>query len=144
MLLYKTSVTIINLKVSQWFELVVFTASMEIYGTAVADKLDGNQGMLNRRYCLLYHHRILMPSPSPFNLHPWPYVTCTCIFYLYPKIVTWSLNCTCLSVVPTNTSILYENHPMQVLPSALHTGLWVLHQRLVCNLRRSLLCVHSG
>jgi len=36
--------------VSQWFELVVFTASMEIYGTAVADKLDANQGMLNRRY----------------------------------------------------------------------------------------------
>ena len=35
---------------SQWFELVVFTASMEIYGTAVADKLDGNQGMLKRRY----------------------------------------------------------------------------------------------
>ena len=25
---------------------------MEIYGTAVADKLDGNQGMLNRRYLL--------------------------------------------------------------------------------------------
>ena len=37
-------------QVSQWFELVVFTASMEIYGTAVADKLDANQGMLNRRY----------------------------------------------------------------------------------------------
>jgi CTD nuclear envelope phosphatase 1 len=36
--------------VSQWFELVVFTASMEIYGTAVADKLDGEQGMLRRRY----------------------------------------------------------------------------------------------
>ena len=35
---------------SQWFELVVFTASMEIYGTAVADKLDGEQGMLRRRY----------------------------------------------------------------------------------------------
>ena len=28
----------------------MFTASMEIYGTAVADKLDGNQGMLKRRY----------------------------------------------------------------------------------------------
>jgi CTD nuclear envelope phosphatase 1 len=27
------------MKVSQWYELVVFTASMEIYGTAVADKL---------------------------------------------------------------------------------------------------------
>ena len=37
-------------QVAQWFELVVFTASMEIYGTAVADKLDCNQGMLNRRY----------------------------------------------------------------------------------------------
>ena len=37
-------------QVSQWFELVVFTASMEIYGTAVADKLDRNQGMLRRRY----------------------------------------------------------------------------------------------
>lgn len=35
---------------AQWFELVVFTASMEIYGQAVADKLDCNQGMLNRRY----------------------------------------------------------------------------------------------
>ena len=38
------------LQVSQWFELVVFTASMEIYGTAVADRLDCNRGMLNRRY----------------------------------------------------------------------------------------------
>ena len=38
------------MQVSQWFELVVFTASMEIYGTAVADKLDCNLGMLNRRY----------------------------------------------------------------------------------------------
>ena len=36
--------------VSQWYELVVFTASMEIYGTAVADKLDRNRGMLSRRY----------------------------------------------------------------------------------------------
>ncbi|CAF0918196.1 unnamed protein product [Brachionus calyciflorus] len=36
--------------VSQWFELVVFTASMEIYGAAVADKLDNNKGILRRRY----------------------------------------------------------------------------------------------
>ena len=36
--------------VSQWYDLVVFTASMEIYGAAVADKLDNNKGMLNRRY----------------------------------------------------------------------------------------------
>lgn len=37
-------------QVSQWYELVVFTASMEIYGAAVADKLDRKQGMLKRRY----------------------------------------------------------------------------------------------
>lgn len=36
--------------VSQWYELVVFTASMEIYGSAVADKLDNNRGILKRRY----------------------------------------------------------------------------------------------
>merc|ERR1739842_80610 len=33
-----------------WYELVVFTASMEIYGTAVADKLDNERGLLRRRY----------------------------------------------------------------------------------------------
>ena len=43
-------VNVLNPQVAQWFELVVFTASMEIYGQAVADKLDSNQGMLNRRY----------------------------------------------------------------------------------------------
>uniref|UniRef100_A0A8C3A5U9 protein-serine/threonine phosphatase n=1 Tax=Cyclopterus lumpus TaxID=8103 RepID=A0A8C3A5U9_CYCLU len=36
--------------VSQWYELVVFTASMEIYGSAVADKLDNNRNILKRRY----------------------------------------------------------------------------------------------
>lgn len=37
-------------QVSQWYELVVFTASMEIYGSAVADKLDNNRSILKRRY----------------------------------------------------------------------------------------------
>jgi len=36
--------------VSQWYDLVVFTASMEIYGAAVAEKLDRNRGILKRRY----------------------------------------------------------------------------------------------
>ena len=36
--------------VSQWYDLVIFTASMEIYGAAVAEKLDANRGLLNRRY----------------------------------------------------------------------------------------------
>lgn len=35
---------------SQWYDLVVFTASMEIYGTAVADRLDNERRMLQRRY----------------------------------------------------------------------------------------------
>uniref|UniRef100_A0A915J9X0 FCP1 homology domain-containing protein n=1 Tax=Romanomermis culicivorax TaxID=13658 RepID=A0A915J9X0_ROMCU len=38
------------LRVGQWYDLVVFTASMEIYGAAVADKLDANRNILNRRY----------------------------------------------------------------------------------------------
>jgi len=36
--------------VSQWYELVVFTASMEIYGSAVCDRLDKSRGILKRRY----------------------------------------------------------------------------------------------
>ncbi|KTG41925.1 hypothetical protein cypCar_00017827, partial [Cyprinus carpio] len=39
-----------TMDVSQWYELVVFTASMEIYGSAVADKLDNNRDILKRRY----------------------------------------------------------------------------------------------
>lgn len=45
--------------ISKWYDLVVFTASMEIYGSAVADKLDNNRGILTRRYfrqhCDLVH-----------------------------------------------------------------------------------------
>ncbi|CAJ0931833.1 unnamed protein product, partial [Mesorhabditis belari] len=36
--------------VSQWFDLVVFTASMEVYGSHVADRLDKGRGMFKRRY----------------------------------------------------------------------------------------------
>ena len=36
--------------VSQWYDLVVYTASLEIYGTLVADKLDNKRNILNRRY----------------------------------------------------------------------------------------------
>lgn len=35
------------------FDLVVFTASMEVYGTHVADKLDNGRGILNRRWVSL-------------------------------------------------------------------------------------------
>lgn len=37
-------------QVSKWYELVVFTASMQIYGAAVADKLDNRRGILKRRF----------------------------------------------------------------------------------------------
>lgn len=36
--------------ISNWYDLVVFTASMEIYGSAVADKLDNHRGILTRRF----------------------------------------------------------------------------------------------
>jgi len=36
--------------VSQWYELVVFTASMEIYGSAVCDRLDSGKGILKTRF----------------------------------------------------------------------------------------------
>ncbi|XP_066878215.1 CTD nuclear envelope phosphatase 1 isoform X5 [Kogia breviceps] len=60
--------------VSQWYELVVFTASMEIYGSAVADKLDNSRSILKRRY-----YRQTMPSPSnPGSVTPAipPFSTC--------------------------------------------------------------------
>ncbi|UYV68707.1 CTDNEP1 [Cordylochernes scorpioides] len=56
---------------SQWYELVVFTASMEIYGAAVADKLDNNRGILRRRstgsiapWTLGVSPRTCQPSPG--------------------------------------------------------------------------------
>jgi len=36
--------------VSQWYDLAVFTASMEVYGAAVTDQLDRNKGVLKKRY----------------------------------------------------------------------------------------------
>ena len=51
-----------RVQVSQWYELVVFTASMEIYGSAVADKLDNNRNILKRRY---YRQVLLHSSVTP-------------------------------------------------------------------------------
>jgi len=36
--------------VAKWFDLVVYTASMEVYGKAVCDKLDQNKSMFKKRY----------------------------------------------------------------------------------------------
>lgn len=40
----------LSFQVGQWFDLVIYTASMEIYGAAVSDKLDMGRGLLIRRY----------------------------------------------------------------------------------------------
>lgn len=37
-------------QVSQWYDLVVFTASMEIYGSPVVERLDNGRGILRRKY----------------------------------------------------------------------------------------------
>ncbi|XP_065186974.1 CTD nuclear envelope phosphatase 1 homolog [Sycon ciliatum] len=37
-------------QVSKWYDVVVFTASLEVYGTAVADRLDAGRNILGRRY----------------------------------------------------------------------------------------------
>lgn len=47
---YCLSQPVLLVQVSKWYELVVFTASMEIYGTEVADRLDNKHGILKRRY----------------------------------------------------------------------------------------------
>lgn len=36
--------------VSEWYELVVFTASMEIYGSAISDVLDRSRNILKQRF----------------------------------------------------------------------------------------------
>ena len=36
--------------ISEWYDLVVFTASLEIYGTLVADKLDKKKNIFRNRY----------------------------------------------------------------------------------------------
>nr|XP_021407566.1 CTD nuclear envelope phosphatase 1 [Lonchura striata domestica] len=103
-------------QVSQWYELVVFTASMEIYGCAVADKLDNNRSILNRRYyrqhCTLelgsyikdlsvVHSDlssivILDNSPGAYRSHPgWDYPHYFLEFGgITPIVIFWNLGFT--------------------------------------------------
>lgn len=55
--------------VSQWYDLVVFTASMEIYGAAVADKLDNGRNILNRRWAdsEMYLVKLTIVPPIDFT-----------------------------------------------------------------------------
>lgn len=66
-------VSLILVQVSQWYELVVFTASMEIYGSAVADKLDNNRGILKRRYYRqVKEHTLILALCLDESGHPLP------------------------------------------------------------------------
>ncbi|KXJ19809.1 CTD nuclear envelope phosphatase 1 [Exaiptasia diaphana] len=53
--------------VSQWYNLVVFTASTEQYGSAVTDHLDNNRGILNRRY--FRQHCSLQPFQQGYSMY---------------------------------------------------------------------------
>ncbi len=38
----------LGVQVTQWFDVVVFTASMEVYGAAVTDKLESHSEIFQR------------------------------------------------------------------------------------------------
>jgi len=82
--------------VSKWYELVVFTASMEIYGAAVTDKLDNNRNILLRRY---------------FRQH------CTVEFGAYSKDLSVVNNDLSRIFILDNSPIAYRFCPLNAIPS---------------------------
>ncbi|OON20671.1 hypothetical protein X801_03443 [Opisthorchis viverrini] len=42
--------TQVLLPISQWYELVIYTASLEIYGAGVTEHLDNGRRILQRRF----------------------------------------------------------------------------------------------
>ena len=82
---------------SQWYELVVFTASMEIYGAAVTDRLDNNRNILSRRY---------------FRQH------CTLEFGAYSKDLTMVNSDISRVFILDNSPIAYRCHPLNAIPSS--------------------------
>ncbi|XP_053285412.1 CTD nuclear envelope phosphatase 1A-like [Pleuronectes platessa] len=81
--------------VSQWYELVVFTASMEIYGSAVADNLDNNRSFLKRRY---------------YRQH------CTLDLGSYIKDLSVVHNDPSSIVILDNSPAAYRSHPDNAIP----------------------------
>lgn len=90
-------------QVSQWYELVVFTASMEIYGSAVADKLDNNRNILKRRY---YRQVLLMNAARlmrrqlyricDVTMNADIYTVCVIVEHLSLYFRAASVTCVCL------------------------------------------------
>ncbi|CAF0835340.1 unnamed protein product [Adineta ricciae] len=81
--------------VSQWYELVVFTASMEIYGAAVTDRLDNNRNILSKRY---------------FRQH------CTLEYGAYSKDLAVINNDLARIFILDNSPIAYRSYPLNAIP----------------------------
>lgn len=81
--------------VSQWYELVVFTASMEIYGAAVTDRLDNNRKMLERRF---------------FRQH------CTLELGAYSKDLAVVNSDISRIFILDNSPIAYRSYPLNAIP----------------------------
>ncbi|CAF0888915.1 unnamed protein product [Rotaria sordida] len=81
--------------VSQWYDLVVFTASMEIYGAAVTERLDNNRNILSRRY---------------FRQH------CTLEFGAYSKDLAVVNNDLSRIFILDNSPIAYRSYPLNAIP----------------------------
>jgi len=88
--------------VSQWYELVVFTASMEIYGAAVTDRLDNNRNILSRRY---------------FRQH------CTLEFGAYSKDLLVVNSDLSRVFILDNSPIAYRSYPLNAIPSKFSTSI---------------------
>ncbi|CAF0778024.1 unnamed protein product [Rotaria sordida] len=81
--------------VSKWYELVIFTASIEIYGAAVSDKLDNNRNILLRRF---------------FRQH------CTLEFNAYSKDLSVVNNDLSRIFILDNSPFAYRSYPLNAIP----------------------------
>lgn len=81
---------------SKWYELVIFTASMEIYGAAVTDKLDNNRNIFLRRY---------------FRQH------CTLEFGAYSKDLSVINSDLSRIFILDNSPVAYRSFPYNAIPS---------------------------
>lgn len=88
------------MKVSQWYELVIFTASMEIYGSAVTDKLDNHRRILSRRY--FRQHCKFENGAYSKNLS-----------VVHPDLSR--------IFIVDNSPIAYRSYPNNAIPSSIHS-----------------------